>query len=129
MPRSLNFVSDDKAYLLDLICRRYGGRPSDYLDLDEYESFQFDAAVAQRYRTIDADDDNERLNTIMNGFTALMRALGVKNAKPNKYKRMIERSKPKAVDNLATAGISKMTVIEIVDSPQSSSSTVERYGN
>jgi hypothetical protein len=120
LPRSLNFVSQDKAYLLDLICRRYGGKPSDYLDLDEYESFQFDAAVAQRYYTIDNDNTNERLNTILNGITALMRALGVKNAKPNKYKRMIERPKAKAVDNITTAGISKFTVVETV--------TQERFG-
>lgn len=55
-----------------------------------------------------------------------MRSLGVKNAKPNKYKRVIERPKPKAVDNLATAGISKMTVIEMVDD---STVTTERFGN
>lgn len=49
-----------------------------------------------------------------------MRALGVKNAKPNKYKRMIERPKAKAVDNITTAGISKFTVVETV--------TQERFG-
>lgn len=109
-------MSSDKAFLLDLICRRYGGRPSDYVpDLDEYEAFQFDAGIAFRYTTSDNDDDNEKLNAILNAIGAVMRTLGNKKIKHEKYERVVKFTDDSKKGNIVDAGITNMTVTEVVE--------------
>ena len=112
---SANFVANDQAYLLDLICKRYGGRPSDHLELDEYNSFQFDAGVAFRYNAVDEDNINERMTLLLNGMNAIMKTLGNKKAAITNYKRVVEIQKKKNEGDIVTGAITNMTVTEIVD--------------
>lgn len=110
-------MRNDQARLLDIVCQRYGLRPSDLLgeDLDEYQAFQFDAGVAFRYHMIERDDRNRDLNTIMNGINALLRAQGQKGAKHQSYKPIVEVEKPKNTGSIVDGGITKMTVTEVVE--------------
>ena len=98
-----------------MVCRRYGGRPSDFLDLDEYNSFQFDAGMAYRYGTIEQDNINERLSQILNSISAVMRTLGNKKAVHTPYKRSVEIKDDSKKGNIVDAGITNMTVTEVVE--------------
>src|SRR3954470_20694163 len=83
---SRNFVRDDKAYLLDLIARRYPGtRPSDLYGrkspdnpngLDDYQAFQFDGAVAHRYYNLEQEEQQANLTFLSNELRAIMRTMG-----------------------------------------------------
>jgi len=108
-------VRTDQAYLLDQIAKRYGGKPSDYLELDEYESFQFDAGMAVRYNALDADDRNEIVTAILNTINGLAKVWGAKNVKPTKYDPVVERPKEKNKGDIIGGGVTNMTVTEIVD--------------
>lgn len=108
-------MQTDQAYLLDQIAKRYGGKPSDYLELDEYESFQFDAGMAVRYNAIDSDERGEVVTALLNAINGLTRAWGAKNFKPSKYKPAVDRPKEKQKGDIATGAVTNMTVTEIVD--------------
>lgn len=110
-------MKNDQARLLDIVCKRYGLRPSDLLgeDLDEYQAFQFDAGVAFRYTMIERDDHNRDLNTIMNGVNALLRAQGQKNAKHQDYKPVVAVDKPKNTGSIVDGGVTSMTVTEVIE--------------
>src|SRR4051794_37777083 len=96
------FVRNDKAYLLDLIARRYPGtRPSDLYGrkspdnpdgLDDYQAFQFDAAVAYRYSSLEKEDEQANLTFISNELRAIMRTMGNKQAKPEKLRRTLHKT-------------------------------------
>ncbi len=85
-----------------MICRRYPGtRPSDLYGrkspsnpdgLDNFRAFQFDAALAYRYDAIEREDRQHDLNFIMNGIRAIMRAMGVSQAKHQPYQRKIGKT-------------------------------------
>src|SRR3954449_10079468 len=99
---SKDFVREDKAYLLDLIARRYPGtRPSDLYGrlspenpngLDDYQAFEFDAAVAYRYSSLEKEDEQYNLTFITNELRAIMRTMGNKQAKPEKIRRTLGKS-------------------------------------
>ena len=108
-------MANDQAYLLDQISKRYGGKPSDYLELDEYNSFQFDAGMAYRYNAIDADNNNEKFTAIMNAIHQVLKGFGAKNIKPEKYDRIVEMPKKKNEGNIITGGVTNMTVTEVVE--------------
>lgn len=84
-------------------------------DLDEYESFQFDAGVAFRYSTSEKDDRNEELNAVLNAIGALMRTLGNKKVKHEKYERIVKFTDDSKKGNIVDAGITNMTVTEVVE--------------
>jgi hypothetical protein len=89
------FVRNDKAYLLDLIARRYPGtRPSDLYGrkspdnpggLDDYQAFQFDTAVAYRYSSLEEEDKQAIQSFYSNELRAIMRTMGNRQAKPERY--------------------------------------------
>lgn len=109
-------MREDRAFLLDQICRRYGGRPSDFLDdLDEYEAFQFDAGMAYRYNAVDQDRKNEDLTLVLNAINGLLRAWGAKNLKNQKYKPIVPIEGAKKKGDIVTGGVTNMTVTEIVE--------------
>lgn len=98
-------MREDKAYLLDLIAKRYPGtRPSDLygrkspdnLDgLDDYQAFEFDAATAYRYDALEQEAQQEQLSFIMNGIRAIMRTMGNTQAKPETYMKKLGRTSEK----------------------------------
>ncbi len=88
--------------MLDLIARRYPGtRPSDLYGrltddnpagLDDYQAFEFDAAVAYRYSSLEAEDDQANLTFIVNELRAIMRTMGNKQAKPERVQRILGKT-------------------------------------
>ena len=88
--------------MLDLLSRRYPGtRPSDLYGrkspdnpdgLDDYQAFQLDAALAYRYNALEEEDEQEKLNFIMNGIRAIMRTMGNKQAKPEKFHKTLGKT-------------------------------------
>jgi len=82
--------------------------------MDEYQAFQFDSGIASRYSAVDADNKNESLTAILNSINALLRAWGAKGAKHQKYKRTVELAAEKPKGDLATAGVTNMTVTKVV---------------
>ena len=64
--------------ILDLICSRYPGtRPSQfYGQLDDYEAFQFDAAMALRGQIEDRDYDSQVLHVVLEGLRGVMKSNG-----------------------------------------------------
>jgi hypothetical protein len=88
--------------LLDLIARRYPGtRPSDLYGrwspdnpagLDDYQAFEFDAAVAYRYSSLEQEDGQVHLTFIVNELRAIMRTMGNKQAKPERIRRTLGKT-------------------------------------
>jgi hypothetical protein len=95
-------VREDKAFLLDLIASRYPGtRPSDLYGrksddnpdgLDDYQAFEFDAAVAYRYSSLEKEDEQAILAFISNELRAIMRTMGNKQAKPERFTKKLGRT-------------------------------------
>lgn len=85
------------------------------MDLDEYNSFQFDAGIAYRYNLVDQDRHNEQFTAIINAINALLRAWGAKGVKPVPYKPVVERPKPKNKGDIISGGVTNMTVTEVVE--------------
>ena len=62
--------------MLDLICRRYPGRrPSDYLELQAYEAFQLDYALAFDGFITEEDVNNSRLDAILSYIHGVAKVL------------------------------------------------------
>ncbi len=88
--------------MLDLIARRYPGtRPSDLYGrcspdnpggLDDYQAFEFDAAVAYRYSTLEKEDEQANLTFISNELRAIMRTMGNKQAKPERFTKKLGKT-------------------------------------
>lgn len=51
----------------------------------------------------------------MNGIGAVLRMLGNKKIKPEEYKRIVDIKGEKAKGNIIDAGITNMTVTEVVE--------------
>lgn len=77
---SQNFVATDNADLLDLICTRYpGAKPSEYYgNLDRYQAFQFDLAMALKGKIRDQEHETDQLFVILEGMRGIMKAQGAK---------------------------------------------------
>lgn len=83
---------NDIAFLLDLVCKRYPQRrPSDYLKLDEWTGFQFDAAIALKYYLKEEERKNDSVSVILDGIGNVCRGLGMKVKKRSK-KPLIQKS-------------------------------------
>ena len=108
-------ISNKKAIgvLLDLVCRRYPGRrPSDYLELDEWEGFQFDIALALKSELLDRENQANQLDVVRIGIDNICRGLGMK-VKSKKRKPLIESEDMKPSAEQLVAGLGgKGVVIE-----------------
>lgn len=86
---SHRFVKREDSLLLDLICKRYQGkRPSDYLELSEWDAYQLDVALAmkgkQRETEMIENVFNSMVEVINDGVDTICRALGAKVSRKKK---------------------------------------------
>lgn len=64
---------------MDTVCRRYPhNRPSDYLELGEWEGFQLDSALAIAGEKRDIDLQMQFFEALREDLKIIMKALGVK---------------------------------------------------
>lgn len=85
-------MESEQAIALDLVCSRYPGRrPSDYRDdLDEYQSLQFDVAMAYRGMIEDYDHEQQIVYQLLSGMVGVMKSNGAKNVRLEKPRKTIQ---------------------------------------
>ena len=86
------FVLSHQAEFLDILCRRYPGtRPSEFRDdLDEYQAFQFDLAMAFKGYLRDKEAKSDEVYTLLQGMVGIMKSNGGKPGKIPKPKPLVK---------------------------------------
>jgi len=57
--------------------------------LTGYDAWQLDTALAVRYNAIEQENQSEQLHTVLQYIKALMKVMGAKGVKMEKFKRTI----------------------------------------
>lgn len=77
--------------MLDLVAKRYPTtKPSDFLPhLTDWEAWQLDSSLATRYDAIDRENRAEEMHTLIQYIKGLMKVMGAKGVKIDKFQRKI----------------------------------------
>jgi hypothetical protein len=69
-------------------------------DLDEYQAFQFDLAMAFKGYLRDKEESNDNIYTLLQGMRGIMKSNGGKPGKIPKPKKLVRPPEEEAVPNL-----------------------------
>jgi len=76
-----------------LVARRYGQRPSQILELNPYEGYQLDQAIALKFHYLDEDNMEQRFRTLLASIQIIGKAFGVKYPRMRPYKPRYPKKK------------------------------------